>query len=141
LPNKLSSNTTTSGSVDISFTNTKSRTDSNLVTFCVKDANSHEYSELDKFIVDLKEEFSFDDDAFVGARNEISATFYPEGNSLAALRLKAGLSQRGLADIIGTTQSYIARLEKGENNPGRLIMNQLCKALHIDMNTLNEALS
>lgn len=42
-----------------------------------------------------------------------------EGITLDGLRLRAGLSQKQLAEKMNSTQPYIARLEKGEvKNPG-----------------------
>lgn len=96
---------------------------------------------LDSLVDELKQEFGINESEFVSARQELAETFYPDGKNLAALRMRAGLSQRGLAKAADTTQSYIARLENGENNPGLTKMRKLCAALNVDMNTLNEALS
>jgi DNA-binding XRE family transcriptional regulator len=72
---------------------------------------------------------------------ELSDSLYPETLTLAKLRLAAGYSQRALAEAVDSTQSYIARLEKGEPNAGHKIMLKLCNALNVDMNTLSKALS
>jgi len=45
------------------------------------------------------------------------------------LRLENGLSQKELADRIGTKQSAISRLESGEYNPSIEFLNKLAHAL------------
>jgi DNA-binding XRE family transcriptional regulator len=77
----------------------------------------------------------------VSARKELSEHLYKNNLSLSALRMKSGMSQRDLAKKIDSTQSHIARIESGRNDPGRKIMDRICKELDIDMNTLNKALS
>jgi transcriptional regulator with XRE-family HTH domain len=54
------------------------------------------------------------------------------GFALKALRQRAGLSQRELAERIGTTQSAIARLEKGETEPKFCTVERLADALNRD---------
>lgn len=44
-------------------------------------------------------------------------------------RLKKGLSQRGLAEKIGTKQSAISRLESGNYNPSFLFLKKIAAAL------------
>lgn len=53
--------------------------------------------------------------AFAEARRWVADSFYSETNSLRALRLAKGLSQRELADKIGTKQPHIARIESGQD--------------------------
>jgi transcriptional regulator with XRE-family HTH domain len=54
------------------------------------------------------------------------------GLVLRELRLRAGLSQRELADRIGSTQSAIARMEKGEAEPKLCTLEKLANALNRD---------
>lgn len=74
------------------------------------------------------------------SRKQIAKVFYSDEKSLPALRMRMGLSQRGLAHKAQTTQSYIAKIESGNADPGRQMMLKLCTALKVDMNELNEAL-
>ena len=48
---------------------------------------------------------------------------------LRALREKKGLSQRQLAELIGTTQSAIARLEGGRISPSLPTLDRIAAAL------------
>lgn len=73
-------------------------------------------------------------------RQQISRDLYPDQNTLAAIRLSKGLTQRDLAVMVGSPQPYIAKIESGNVDVGRKIMNKLCDALDINMNQLNEAL-
>jgi ribosome-binding protein aMBF1 (putative translation factor) len=55
------------------------------------------------------------------------------GLALRALRQRAGLSQRELAERIGTTQSAIARMEKGKTEPRFWTLGKLAEALNRDL--------
>jgi transcriptional regulator with XRE-family HTH domain len=55
------------------------------------------------------------------------------GRLLRALRRDAGLSQRQLAERIGTTQSAIARLEAGRTEPKIATLTRLADALGCDL--------
>jgi transcriptional regulator with XRE-family HTH domain len=57
-----------------------------------------------------------------------------------ALRLRRGWSQSQLAEAIKTSQSHIARIERGTENVTIQTCRRLCAALGIDMNTLDQAL-
>jgi DNA-binding XRE family transcriptional regulator len=48
---------------------------------------------------------------------------------IRALREKKGLSQRELAELVGTTQSAIARLEGGNISPSLPTLDKIAKAL------------
>lgn len=45
-------------------------------------------------------------------------------------RVAAGMSQKELADKIGTTQSVIARLESGEHTPSVSTLRRVAEATH-----------
>jgi transcriptional regulator with XRE-family HTH domain len=49
------------------------------------------------------------------------------------MRLHAGLSQRELAERIGSTQSAVARMEKGEAEPKLRTLEKLTEALSRDL--------
>lgn len=53
------------------------------------------------------------------ARQKISRSLPHEGKTLRRLRMEKGLSQAALAEMIGTSQSHIARLEK---NPSSMLL-------------------
>lgn len=50
-------------------------------------------------------------------------------SELRALREKKGLSQRQLAELVGTTQSAIARLEGGRISPSLPTLDRIAAAL------------
>ena len=49
--------------------------------------------------------------------------------TLSHIRLNAGLSQTQLAGIVGTSQSHIARIEAGKNDPSTEIIGKIAEAL------------
>ncbi|MDP1689421.1 MAG: helix-turn-helix transcriptional regulator [bacterium] len=49
---------------------------------------------------------------------------------LTKRRIEKGLTQEGLAKIIGTKQSAIARLESGHYNPSLLFLNKIAHGLN-----------
>jgi DNA-binding XRE family transcriptional regulator len=55
------------------------------------------------------------------------------GFVLRELRQRAGLSQRELAERIGSTQSAIARMEKGGGKPKLCTLEKLAEALNRDL--------
>ena len=75
------------------------------------------------------------------ARGWIADTFHrQDGDTVRTLRLRKGWSQTQLANNLGTSQSHIARIERGTENVAVETCRRLCKALEIDMNTLDTAL-
>lgn len=50
-----------------------------------------------------------------------------------ALRDKRGLSQRELAERLGTTQSAVARLEAGNVSPSLLTLDKVAEALGVEL--------
>lgn len=76
-----------------------------------------------------------------GARREMGDHLAEAGDvSLRSLRLKAGLSQRELAERIGTSQPNIARMEKSPGDVTLGTLRRLAAALGVDLNTLDGAL-
>jgi len=57
------------------------------------------------------------------------ATLYEVQEEIIHLRIDKGLSQKQLADLIGTQQSAISRLESGEYNPSIQFLVKLAHAL------------
>ena len=76
------------------------------------------------------------------ARHWVADQFYTdEEETIKTIRLKKGLSQAQLADLMGTKQPYISRIEKGTENFMLSTMRELSTALEIDMNTLERAIA
>ncbi|NKI17411.1 helix-turn-helix transcriptional regulator [Spongiibacter sp. KMU-166] len=72
------------------------------------------------------------------ARQRAAASYFSQDEGIRRLRLAAGLSQRELADIVGTAQPYIACLEAGGAEPKITTAAKIAKALNC---TLTELLS
>lgn len=67
------------------------------------------------------------------ARKRLAATLYAdEPETLSALRLVAGYSQAQLADKASTSQPHIARIERGQTDPGTDMVARIAKALGVD---------
>lgn len=61
--------------------------------------------------------------------------------TIRSMRLKAGMSQTDLARSIGTSQSHIARIEGKTLEPTLDTCRRLARALGVDLNTIDQALS
>lgn len=55
---------------------------------------------------------------------------------LALVRLRIPMTQAQLAAKVGTTQSAIARLERGGGNPNLRLLIRICQQLNVDLNLL-----
>lgn len=67
------------------------------------------------------------------ARQRLAATLYAdEPETLSALRLAAGYSQAQLADKAATSQPHIARIERGQTDPGTDTIARIATALGVD---------
>jgi len=75
-----------------------------------------------------------------GRRWVADALYDQEGETVRALRLRRGWSQTRLAEALGTSQSHIARIERGRENLTIATCRKLASVLEIDLNTLNQAL-
>jgi DNA-binding transcriptional regulator YiaG len=76
------------------------------------------------------------------ARKGLASEFAKlNGPTVKSLRLALGLSQSGLADAIGTSQSHISRIEARKEKPNEETIRALCFALHVDANTIMDALA
>ncbi|MFB1488914.1 MULTISPECIES: helix-turn-helix domain-containing protein [unclassified Thiocapsa] len=75
-------------------------------------------------------------------RHWVAETFYPgDGDTVRTLRLRKGWSQTRLAEALGTSQSHVARIERGTENLAIQTCRKLAAALDIDLNTLDQALN
>ncbi len=67
------------------------------------------------------------------ARKELSNALYEKDTkTLSMLRLAAGLSQVQLANLAGTSQPHLARIEQGKNDPGTDTIAKIAKALNLN---------
>lgn len=84
-------------------------------------------------VSDLADELSNDDLEFQeilkSLRVEAAHELARVDVNLATLRLNAGLSQSDLANLVGTSQSHIAKIENGKNDPGTDFIDKLAIAL------------
>lgn len=64
------------------------------------------------------------DPEFVAASNNLEP-----GYRIARLRIQRGLTQQQLAEIVGTRQPSIARLENGTSVPSLSFLDRIAKAL------------
>jgi transcriptional regulator with XRE-family HTH domain len=75
------------------------------------------------------------------ARQWVGESFHGEdGDTVRTLRLRKGWSQTQLAEAIGSCQSHVARIERGDQNLAIQTCRRLSDVLGIDMNTLDRAL-
>lgn len=75
------------------------------------------------------------------ARQWVGEAFHgDDGDTVRTLRLRKGWSQTQLAEAIGTSQSHVARIERGDQNLAIQTCRRLSVVLGIDMNTLDRAL-
>lgn len=74
-------------------------------------------------------------------RQWVADAFYREdGDTVRTLRLRKGWSQSRLAEELSTSQSHVARIERGTENLTIETCRKLSRALGIDLNTLDQAL-
>ncbi|WP_197491417.1 helix-turn-helix domain-containing protein [Methylomonas methanica] len=97
-----------------------------------------------KTIDQLVDKWSKDEkrrEALQQARHWVADKFHGEdGETVRTLRLKKGWSQVQLATELSTSQSHIARIERGTENLAIETCRKLCVVLGVDMNTLDAAL-
>lgn len=75
------------------------------------------------------------------ARRWAADTLHGEdGDTLRTLRLRKGWSQVQLAERLSTSQSHVARMERGTENLAISTCRRLCEVFGIDMNTLDRVL-
>jgi ribosome-binding protein aMBF1 (putative translation factor) len=82
--------------------------------------------------------------ALAAARQRLAVTIESvEGETIRARRLSLGLSQAGLARMLGTSQPHVARIENGLADPNKLYFNtvrKLADALQVNLETVERML-
>jgi ribosome-binding protein aMBF1 (putative translation factor) len=95
-------------------------------------------------INDLVAEFQSKSTANAKAMNKgrqwVAETFYKDRPNLAQLRLKKGCSQLELAKRASTSQSYVARLERGKIDPQFSTVRKIAEVLEVSIEVLAQAL-
>ena len=79
--------------------------------------------------------------AIAKGRQWVAKSFYNGSKTLAALRLQHGWSQAELARQVGTSQSYIGRLETGVIDPQLSTIRKIALALGVPVADLVDSLS
>ena len=80
--------------------------------------------------------------AIADARRWLAEKYHNDdgGKTIRALRLERGLSQQQLAQLLATSQPYVARIESGRANVTIVTCRKLSEALEVDINTIDSAL-
>lgn len=92
------------------------------------------YARLSDFLADLPQEFVQE------GRRWLARELSQKEHSLRALRLERGLSQAQLADLMGTSQPHIARIENGTAQIMFDTAAKLASALGVSLDELSELL-
>ena len=58
------------------------------------------------------------------------------GNAIRSARIKNGLSQESLAELIGTTPTHLKHLESEHRKPSIEVLFKLCKTLHFSLDSI-----
>ena len=96
---------------------------------------------VDDLIAELCDEDPRLEASLEEGRRWVGRAFYAgESNTMKALRLAAGMSQKQLAAAIGSSQSYIANIEAGKVEPGVFQVMRLAEALGQPSSTVFEAI-
>lgn len=74
------------------------------------------------------------------ARKRLASRYPGKLSRFTDLRLKQGLSQRELADLVGTSQSHVARIEAGSEDIRLSTLRKLAKVLNTSVGEIAETL-
>lgn len=75
------------------------------------------------------------------ARRWVADEFHgDDGITVRTMRLRKGWSQSRLAEVLATSQSHVARIERGTENLTIETCRKLAAALDVDLNRLDDAL-
>ena len=96
------------------------------------------FSEFDKLLDELERNESSAAQLCDG-RKWVAENFYQDRQTLASIRLAAGLSQRQLGEKCGMKQSHVSRYESGKHEPSLSNSIALAKALDVELNIFADA--
>ena len=91
-----------------------------------------EFDEFDKLIEEL-ESNERGQKALSEGRKFVAEKFYADSETIAALRLRSGLSQAQLANACNMSQPHISRYESGRHEPSLGIAHKLSAALGVSL--------
>ncbi|MBK8508949.1 MAG: helix-turn-helix transcriptional regulator [Candidatus Competibacteraceae bacterium] len=95
---------------------------------------------IDDFVAELERDEKLKL-ALEEGRRWVADTFYADdGDTIRTLRLRKGWSQSRLAEAARTSQSHVARIERGRENLSLRTMRRLCEALEVNMDAFDAAL-
>lgn len=108
--------------------------------FEIKASFPEPQSEFDLFMAELESDPANAEELAEAGAWVAEKLYGHEGETLKSVRLKKGLSQKQLAEMIGTTQPRIATLEKGTQDPLLSTVEKLAKALDVSIDALSKML-
>lgn len=80
-------------------------------------------------------------ESIAAGRRAVADNYYADRpRSLASLRMSNGWSQKELAQRLGTSQSYVARLEAGSIDPQVSTLRRLAAVLNVEPGLLLEVI-
>lgn len=94
-----------------------------------------EFVDLDDFAAELEDTGAPVKDA----RRWVANEFYSGSTTLAALRLRGGLSQKELAAMCGMEQPHMSRYESGKTEPSLSIAMKMATALNVSLDEFASA--
>jgi len=98
------------------------------------------FGSLDQLLDELQADPELQE-GFAAARRDLGIEeLAPAQVSIGALRALRGLSQGEFAQLLGTSQAAISRIESGRQAPGLKMLRKMVHFLGIDFNTLDRAL-
>jgi ribosome-binding protein aMBF1 (putative translation factor) len=96
--------------------------------------------DIDDLVAEFQSKSTANAKAMSNGRQWVAETFYKDRPNLAQLRLKKGWSQLELAQKASTSQSYVARLERGKIDPQFSTVRKIAEALEVSIEVLAQAL-
>lgn len=78
-------------------------------------------------------------DELRNSRRWVAEQFYANSETLASLRLRAGLSQQQMAEACGIAQPHVSRYESGKHAPSLEVAESMSAVLAVDLNTFHAA--
>lgn len=97
-------------------------------------------ADIDALVEELEAQSAENAESIAQGRRWVADNFYLSAPSLARLRLSQGWSQAELARRAGTSQSYVARLERGQIDPQLSTLRKLASVLGVSIEVLEKAM-